>query len=155
MRYYTHITTSLSAVIVLGESLPINIPLTSSIALTGLILGSVLPDIDESRSWIGRRAPIISSTIKVLFGHRSITHSGIMLALLIAAMFHFSHEFLVGLFLGATLHIIADFFSVGGIPLFYPFSKKRSQVGLYRTGSWSEVAIFIGGTSWIIYSTLY
>lgn len=154
MRYYTHITTSLSTVILLGESLPVNVSITSSIALTGLIIGSVLPDIDESKSWIGRRVPIISSTIKTLFGHRSITHSGVILALMVAFMFHFSHEFLLGLFLGITLHIIADFFSVAGIPLLYPFSKKRSQIGLYRTGTWSEMIIFIGSSVFIFYSLI-
>jgi len=71
---------------------------------------------------------------------------------MVAAMFHFSHEFLLGLFLGVTLHIIADFFSVGGIPLLYPLSSKRSQVAVYRTGKWSEQLIFILGLGIIVYS---
>jgi inner membrane protein len=151
MRYYTHITTSLSSVILLGEWLPVDVSATSTVAVSGLILGSVLPDLDESRSWIGRRIPVLSTIIKALFGHRSITHSGLILTLTIAAMFHFSHEFILGLLLGIALHIIADFFSVGGIPLLYPLSKKRSQVALYRTGTWTEMLIFIGGLSVIFY----
>ncbi|WP_280771363.1 metal-dependent hydrolase [Salipaludibacillus daqingensis] len=154
MRYYTHITTSISSVILLSDWLPPQVSITSSIVLSGIILGSVLPDLDESRSWIGRRIPILSTMISLVFGHRSITHSGIMLALMTTAFLHFSHEFLLGLFLGVALHIIADFFSVGGIPLFYPFSKKRSQVGLYRTGKWSEGLFFISGLAFIMYYLL-
>ncbi|WP_416148493.1 metal-dependent hydrolase [Salipaludibacillus sp. HK11] len=154
MRYYTHITTSLSAAILIGEVASINVPLTSTWVVSGVILGSVLPDIDESRSWIGQRIPFLSSTIKALFGHRGLTHSGIVLAIMIAAMVHFSHEFLLGLFFGVALHIIGDFFSVGGIPLLYPFSKKRSQIGIYRTGTWSEALIFIGSFGFLIYSFL-
>ncbi|MCR6097872.1 metal-dependent hydrolase [Salipaludibacillus agaradhaerens] len=153
MRYYTHITTSLSTIILVGDVLPVTIPLDSAIALSGLVIGSVLPDIDESRSWIGRRIPVISTVINGVFGHRGLTHSGLILLLLVAGLFHFPHAFLQAMFTGAILHIVADFFSVGGVPLFYPFSKKRSQVGLYKTGTWSEGLLFLIGLA-VIFSAL-
>ncbi|SES36963.1 metal-dependent hydrolase [Salipaludibacillus aurantiacus] len=151
MRYFTHITTSLSAVVLLGDAIPVNVDTTSTLAVSGLLLGSVLPDIDESRSWIGRRIPGLSSIAKTLFGgHRGLTHSGLILILMIAGTTHFSNEFLLGLFLGVILHILADFFSVGGIPLLYPFSKKRSQIALYRTGTWSEGVILVAGAAVLV-----
>ncbi|MCR6109351.1 metal-dependent hydrolase [Bacillus sp. A301a_S52] len=153
MRYYTHITTSLATIILVGDVLPVTIPLDSTIALSGLVIGSVLPDIDESRSWLGRRIPIISTVINSLFGHRGLTHSGLILILLVAGLFHFPHVFLQAMFTGAILHIVADFFSVGGIPLIYPFSKKRSQIGIYKTGTWSEGLLFLIGLA-VIFSAL-
>ena len=43
---------------------------------------SLLPDIDEPRSKIGRRYPVISFIIHFLCGHRYLIHSPFLLAIL-------------------------------------------------------------------------
>ncbi|VEB43121.1 Inner membrane protein ydjM [Chromobacterium violaceum] len=43
--------------------------------LAGGLAGSLLPDIDHPKSWLGRRIPFLSRPISYLFGHRGITHS--------------------------------------------------------------------------------
>lgn len=142
MRYYTHIAVSVTAVHLLGDALPATVSLEAPAAVAGLLIGSVLPDIDETRSWLGRRIPVLSTLVKMLFGHRGLTHSGLVLLLMGVGMMSVQSEFFQALFIGVILHIAADFFSAGGIPLLYPFSRKRSQIALYRTGSWSEHLIF-------------
>ena len=44
-------------------------------AIAGAIIGSVLPDIDSPRSYIGRVLPYASIPIERQWGHRTITHS--------------------------------------------------------------------------------
>ena len=41
---------------------------------TGILFGSVLPDIDEPRSFIGRKLWFISYFINKAFKHRTVTH---------------------------------------------------------------------------------
>lgn len=74
MRYYTHILTSFAGVTALAPHLHlhISVPLVS-----GVLIGSVLPDIDESRSYIGKRIPFLSRPVNLLFGHRGLTHSAL------------------------------------------------------------------------------
>lgn len=111
--------------------------------VSGLLLGSVLPDIDETKSWVGRRSQGIAFWVKLLFGHRGITHSGIAIALCFYVIIAGYHPFLTALCFGAASHIIADLFSRGGIPLLYPLNKKRTSIPLYKTGSITEHAIFL------------
>ncbi|RKL66409.1 hypothetical protein CR203_16085 [Salipaludibacillus neizhouensis] len=152
MRYYTHITTSLSAAVLLTTYSPLNIPVESTVTVTGLLLGAVLPDIDETRSWLGRRVPVLSGIIKFLFGHRGLTHSGLVLALMGFLLVNTESQFLVGLSAGVILHIIEDSFSRGGIPLLYPFTSKRTGIPLYRTGGLNELLIFAASLGFLVYS---
>lgn len=48
----------------------------------GLVLGSLLPDIDHPQSYLGRRLTPLSVPIFKLFGHRGITHSFLSLSIL-------------------------------------------------------------------------
>ena len=45
-----------------------------AIYLIGLVVGSLLPDIEESHSYIGRKAVWLSSRLNKAIGHRKITH---------------------------------------------------------------------------------
>lgn len=154
MRYYTHITTSLSAAVLLTTYSPFDIPVESTVTVTGLLLGSILPDIDETRSWLGRRVPVLSSIIKALFGHRGLTHSGLVLALMGFLLANTENQFLLGLSLGVILHILEDSFSRGGIPLLYPFTTKRTGIPLYRTGGLIELLIFGASLGYLIFYIL-
>lgn len=151
MRYYTHITTSLSAAVLVTDYLPVNIHIESTVVVAGLILGSVLPDIDETRSWLGRRVPLLSGIIKWLFGHRGLTHSGLILILMGVLLTNTDHTFLHGLSLGVIFHIAGDFFSRSGVPLLYPFTTKRARVPLYKTGDFIELLIFALSSAYLIF----
>lgn len=147
MRYYTHVTTSLAAVSLLpvaGVSLSISL-------LAGVIVGSVAPDIDEPKSYVGRRTKGISHFVKLLFGHRGFTHTMIPCLLLGVLAFNLNSELLWGFALGYFLHIVGDSFSKSGVPFLWPFTKKHIGVPLYKTGGVLELVIFATSLLYLIY----
>ncbi|UCZ53620.1 metal-dependent hydrolase [Bacillus shivajii] len=148
MRYYTHITTSLSMSLIYGQLTDTALPTS---VLVGVAVGSVLPDIDETKSYIGRRTGPISRFVKMLFGHRGITHSGLVIAFAIFGAMNTDIDFLFGLSLGVIFHIVGDFFSKGGVPLLLPLTKDRFKFPLYRTGKTSEFVIFCGSVAFLYY----
>lgn len=151
MRYYTHIavTTGAAAALHQYQLLPFSNEFGIA-AVSGLLLGSVLPDIDETKSWIGRRSRGLAFWVKLIFGHRGLTHSGLILALCLYLLFTLHQPFFAALCFGAASHIIADLFSKSGIPLFYPLEKKRTSIPLYKTGSFVEHIIFFGILFYVI-----
>jgi inner membrane protein len=142
MMYKTHIASSLAV----GAGIANIIAIPFSIGyVAGLTLGSLLPDIDEPNSYLGRRSLGISYLIHKKLGHRGLTHS-------LAAWIVFSvyccilpNSFTLGLSMGYLFHIIGDFFSVTSVPLLSPFHEYRPQKMLfsYRTGSFTEEIIKI------------
>lgn len=108
--------------------------------ICGSILGSELPDIDIPTSIIGKKTGFLSKIINRRFGHRGFIHSPCFLALLILMVLKMQLgglyiPFFYGLFIGMTAHIFQDFFTKGGIPLFYPFIKKKYSIGFFKSGS--------------------
>lgn len=114
---------------------------------------SLLPDIDHTKSIIGKSVYPLAQWIMRKYGHRTITHSLIfwivcvMLVQVIDNVFHKNNTLVAALSLGS--HLIFDMCTRQGIPIFYPFSKRsavlpanpklRLQAGDFR----SEAIIFI------------
>ncbi|QKS70132.1 metal-dependent hydrolase [Paenalkalicoccus suaedae] len=151
MRYYTHLTFAYASTMALTEVGTSPVDLTVTSAAIGLGIGALAPDIDETRSWLGRRLPILSTIVKALFGHRGLTHSGLIVGLATFGIVTSPSPFLVAFCLGVILHIVGDLFSHGGIPLFYPFVRKRTTIPLYRTGSLVEILIFMATAAYILW----
>jgi inner membrane protein len=91
--------------------------------LIAIIVGSLLPDIDEQNSYIGRRFKLISFFSSVL-GHRNLTHNCIFWFILLSVFMYFNLNFLSIICIGGILHIIEDMFTNGGvknslIPIYY------------------------------------
>lgn len=91
-----------------------------------MILGSLLPDIDEPNSYIGNRAKLLSYALKVIgIKHRTITH-WLIFPLLIALLAYFldnsiATPLLYSLAFGVLAHDIGDMLTKGGINgFFYP-----------------------------------
>ncbi|MCK9470720.1 MAG: metal-dependent hydrolase [Bacilli bacterium] len=123
----------------------------------GLVLGSLLPDIDHPRSMISLRVKPIGFIVSKLFKHREYTHSiigslsmtfliGILLNLLNIET-NINFIFLKALFSGIASHIILDMLTFHGVALLYPFTKKRIRLlgNLYipRTLEWGLWEIII------------
>jgi len=119
-------------------------------------VGSLSPDIDNSKSWLGRIFPFISKPIENKFSHRTLTHS------LLAIVFVFLIAVIVKIFfdtgnfnplafaIGYTSHILIDCASVQGVKILYPFSMRNAvfpfdtqQPEAYRivVGSKADVAL--------------
>ncbi len=102
-----------------------------SIFVVFMLLGSILPDVDEPGSKIGRAVPAaIPHIIKALFGHRGITHTVAFLLPWIIAYYFSEGMFkiaMLGILLGSAAHILGDMLTKGGvINLFYPFTPNTT-----------------------------
>lgn len=115
-------------------------------------LGSLLPDIDNKNSTLGK-------IIHIPIEHRTWLHT--VWFILPFAILSFFNALFVWLSLGMFLHIFWDSFSVGGICFFKPNYttyanggrvKKGHKLKLYRAGDISEklIVFFIVLTSLII-----
>lgn len=111
----------------------------------GSILGSLMPDIDLPSSTVGKRVKPISYLIHQFFGHRGITHTPILHILCSIFLLMLGQgltgiirliylSFVIGLFAGGVSHIILDAMTVKGVPLLYPFTKKKYRIANLVTG---------------------
>lgn len=99
--------------------------------LGSVVSGSLLPDIDEPNSYIGKKYPFLAIPLKLLgIEHRTFTHYLIFpLLILIIAFFVYNmyiKMLLFGLAFGILMHDIGDMFTKGGIRGFlYPCCKEK------------------------------
>jgi len=102
-----------------------------------MILGSLLPDIDEKNSYIGRRLGAISIFFDSIFEHRTFTHYLFLPVMIFIAGYFVSDmtakTILYALATGILLHDVGDMLTKGGINgFFYPFYKKKKIALLPR-----------------------
>jgi inner membrane protein len=95
-----------------------------------ILIASLLPDIDHTKSIIGKIFFPIAKAINRRYGHRTITHSLVVLVPLVALISAFQSAYfpsikaaqVFGLAYGS--HIIFDMVTVQGVPIFYPFRRN-------------------------------
>ncbi|MDO8459884.1 MAG: metal-dependent hydrolase [Nanoarchaeota archaeon] len=104
-----------------------------------VLLTSLLPDIDSSSSSMGRR--IVFRPLQWFARHRCIIHSFSLCIILSAILALFYPLFAFPFFLGYSLHLFADSFTIQGIRPFWP-SKLESK-GIVRTGGTIESSILV------------
>ena len=125
----------------------------SVILLPLVVFGSILPDIDEPRSFIGRKFPIISHIVSFSFTHRGFTHFLIfpllifLLGFLLLAYGDIYAYICFALGFGVFLHQIGDMLTISGIPYyFFPFSKTKAVLLpsflRFKTGGRVEKIVF-------------
>ena len=128
-------------------------------ALGAAALGSLLPDIDTPRSRIGWVAWPLAMWIERRFGHRTVTHSlvGLAVCALVCAPILLSPHWRVlfsALLVGYAMHLVGDGATKSGVPLAWPRRDKFVFPGnrefRLRTGSGAEwvvlaVLLLIGG----------
>jgi inner membrane protein len=91
---------------------------------------SVLPDIDHTKSAIGKMFFPLAKYIDRSYGHRTITHSllayFVLMFIVGATEAIISHKSIItAIFIWAyASHLIADMVTKQGVPLFYPFKKN-------------------------------
>lgn len=140
MNYKTHINGGILTGLYFSSQMT-NVPIMTSAAfIGGSLIGSILPDIDHRSSYIGRKTKGISKTINKLAGHRKLFHAPLMYFLLYSASSGMLINKLLllgikGVFFGVLSHLILDSFTIGGLPWFYPLSKKKFSLGKIKTNS--------------------
>ena len=149
--YKTHIAGGLALGYILFNKIPmLNVDIRESKSLiiitSGLILGSLFPDIDHRNSYLSRKIKPISFITSKLFKHREFTHS-IVGTITVSYLLYlildrtnietmYSSMFNEAFTIGIISHIILDMMTVSGVVLFYPIYKKRIGIGMFSTKSW-------------------
>jgi len=133
-------------------------PATLAAVLTGSYFASLIPDLDRSTADIWDNIPLgkaVGKIVDPLIKHRNISHSllGILIFILVSYLIIDSFPIYWGVnkdiaFVSISLayisHLLADMFTVDGIPLFYPSRRAfgippRPFDGIrILTGKWFE-----------------
>jgi len=107
--------------------------------LTVFVLGALLPDIDRSTSFIGRRVKVFGW----IFRHRGVFHSLSMLLLLSGVLYilFLDRAVAYAFALGYASHLLIDGLSREGVRLFFPLPWRLK--GPVRVNGLGEKSIFI------------
>jgi len=116
------------------------------------VAGSLLPDVDHPRSWVGRRSRPISTAIAALLGHRGVTHSALAVLGLTVLLLYAGYRRggVSALVVGYLSHLAADMLTPQGLRLAWPH-RRTWGFPLCRTGSPTEsiiVLVLAGGLAW-------
>jgi inner membrane protein len=111
------------------------------------VAGSLLPDIDHPKSWVGRRTRPVSTAIASMLGHRGVTHSALAVVVLAMLLMHvgFRHGAVGALAVGYLSHLAADMLTPQGLRLAWPMRGTWS-LPVCRTGSAAEQVIVLALT---------
>ena len=103
-----------------------------------VLLGSILPDIDDGNSKIKKASGVLGSIISFMFKHRGILHSLIFVFFLFILISLWNSYYAWGLSIGYLSHLLSDSLTPMGIRIFYPFSsfKLRGPIKVGSTGEW-------------------
>ncbi|WP_297429381.1 metal-dependent hydrolase [Clostridium sp.] len=138
MNYKTHLNGGILSGLYISSQMA-GLPVISTVTfIGGAILGSILPDIDHKNSYIGKKTKVVSSAINKFAGHRKLFHGPLIYLLLYSMSFGITNNKILmlgikGIFLGILSHLVLDSFTIGGVPWFYPFSKKKFSLGKFKT----------------------
>lgn len=122
-------------------------------------LFSIVPDICHAGSKIGRRIWPVSALIRVLFGHRTVTHS-ILFMLLVSTVLYLlqvQNVYIISANLGIMSHLILDMMTPSGVTLFFPWTKKIRFPFKIKTGGvidHSLATAFSLVTMYIVYTEI-
>ena len=119
--------------------------------VTLAIISSLLPDICHAQSRIGRRFKFISIIIRLLFGHRTFTHSILFVSIIAALLYMIQtpNYYLITIICGLLSHVILDMLTPRGVKLLYPIPISIKFPVQFKTGGLVdlslETALTIGG----------
>lgn len=118
--------------------------------ILGALIGSLLPDVDQQNTYLGRCNIFLKSKkVRKFVQHRGVTHSLFGTAVLITILkLALNTPSVMGISIGIITHLIADAFTPSGIQLFWlPFESmeerksKNVTLGHIKTGSRAEWVI--------------
>lgn len=136
------------------------------LALMGMAftLGSLLPDVDEPTSTIGRYVPFVGAVLP----HRTFTHTAWAVMGLAGLAWWLHSPYVAALAVGYFGHVLQDSFSKQGICWLYPVIGKYTIYGngavmkegrrsefYYRTGGVFETTMFFGALALHVACGLY
>ena len=140
MLFYTHLLLGVVFFLLARGFFPVfNTPLF----FVTMLLGSLLPDIDERHSKINRWSGFIGKIIAFLSTHRGFFHSLLFIGIVFGVLVYVKLAFYGwALLLGFLAHLLGDGLTPMGVTIFYPFSAWRIK-GPFRTGGAGEIAVMV------------
>lgn len=154
MLYKTHIAGGLAlGYIAFNNIAMLNVDISDSksliIVTSGLMLGSLFPDIDHRNSYLSRKVKPISCITSKIFRHREFTHS-IVGTILMSYLFYlllgkfninpiYANVFIKAFTIGIISHILLDMMTVSGVVLFYPLYKKKVRLWIFNTSNYYRI----------------
>lgn len=125
---------------------------TSVTVITLAVISSLVPDICHAQSKIGRRFKLISYLIRMVFGHRTFTHSLLFIGIIIFLLYLIQTPdyYLSSIVFGLLSHVILDMLTPRGVKLFYPVPISVKFPVVFKTGGLVDLslasALTIGAT---------
>jgi inner membrane protein len=152
MMARSHVVVGLAAWVVVAPLLHLSVVEPVNVGLA--VAGSLLPDVDHPRSWVGRRTRPISTAVAAVVGHRGVTHSAIAVLGLSSLLLHVGYRWpgVAALAVGYLSHLGVDMLTPQGLRLAWPL-RGTWGFPLCRTGSPAEpiiVLVLIAGLAWWI-----
>jgi inner membrane protein len=135
MLFRTHITFGILIFLLLFSYFH-----NSFLTLVGIILGTVILDIDSRKSKIGKKWYF--RPIQWFTSHRKFFHSLLFIILLTIILAILSTNIAIGFLIGSSSHLFLDALTKRGITPLHPFTKRKIK-GPIRTNSIPEDIIFV------------
>ena len=126
---------------------------TSITVITLAVISSLLPDICHTQSKIGRKFKILSFLIRLLFGHRTFTHSLLFIGI-IGILLHIIDTpiyYEVAIIIGLISHVILDMVTPKGVKLLYPLPITIKTPLNFKTGGLVDLSLATALTVGAIY----
>lgn len=140
MLFPTHILLGIVLFLVIKDFFP---GTNQIIAFILVLLGSVLPDIDEGRSKINRWSGILGIIVAFFSRHRGFFHSLVFHLIVFFTVNYFLGVYYASaLLLGYFSHLIGDGITPMGVQVLYPFFKFKLR-GPIIVGGIAEKVIMI------------
>lgn len=137
MKGFTHLAAGTCAGIAISQAVCPGNGTETVLVIVSTAIGSILPDIDVGTSKLGRRIPVLSYTLQILFGHRGIFHSLLLWAIPIMVLcFTYPQHQLLFLCCGTGIvtHLLLDMLNPLGVPFLWPWSKRFTVAGFHSGG---------------------
>ena len=104
-----------------------------------VVVGTIFPDLDSSYSTYGRH--LIFRPFQIFTKHRGLIHSFTFAVLSSALIYIFWKSPAIGFFVGYSIHLLADCFTLSGVRIFWPLNFKVK--GFLKTGGVVDELLFI------------
>lgn len=135
----------------------IKIDIEYSIFLLLIAIGSIVPDIDEPNSILGRKIKFLSYPINIFFGHRTITHNLILFSVISIFLYIQEYNYFFAFSIGILIHILQDSITYQGIKNgLFPIQRLNYHFVLlprrfrFAVGSITEYIILLTSAIFII-----
>jgi inner membrane protein len=150
MRNQTHLLFAILFGIIYFKHSYIPDQITVLLFTTGLLIGYLLPDIDEPKSSISQTIPLIPWILQRFTKHRGIFHTiWPPIALYALSKLLPLPTLFIGAAIGYISHLVSDMLTVSGLKPLHPLTKFRIK-GLVKTGSLLEIILFVALVSYLL-----